>query len=211
MIGALLKDLKLSLVTDRNLFPDEASLYAAVDESLAAGLRAVQLREKGITIRKLLRMAYELREITLRRGARLFISDRADIAIAVEADGVHLGQNSIPASAAKKASEGRLAVGVSTHSLPEAVDAEREGADFITFGPIYRTQSKLKYGEPLGIEALRKVASRVSVPILAIGGIAPDRVKAVMEAGASGVALISAILASQDKKQTTERILRCLQ
>ncbi len=211
MRGGSLKDLRLYLVSDRGTFAEKASLYSAIEESLKGGLRALQLREKEIAIRELLRMAYELREITQRHGAKLFINDRVDVAIAVEADGVHLGRNSIPASAAKKITKGRLMIGVSTHSLAEAADAEQDGADFITFGPIYHTPSKMRYGEPLGIEALRKVTAEVSVPVLAIGGITVGRVKEVMDSGSSGVAVISAILGSHDKKQTTERILRYLQ
>ena len=170
----------------------------------------MQLREKELTIRELLSMAQELREITLRHGAKLFINDRVDVAIAAGADGVHLGQSSIPASAAKKITKGRLLVGVSTHSLKEAVQAEKDGADFITFGPIYHTPSKLKYGEPLGTDALREATSEVSLPVLAIGGITPERVKEVIESGSSGVAVISAILGSRDRLRTTERILRYL-
>ena len=101
-------------------------------------------------------------------------------------------------------------MGVSTHSLKEAVQAEKDGADFITFGPIYHTPSKLKYGEPLGTDALREATSEVSLPVLAIGGITPERVKEVIESGSSGVAVISAILGSRDRLRTTERILRYL-
>jgi len=202
---------RLYLVTDRRLFASTASLFTAVEDALRAGVRAVQLREKDLNIRELLNMAYRMKELTDRYGARLFINDRVDVAIAVEAHGVHLGQNSIPASAAKKVSKGRLIVGVSTHSITEALDAAKDGADFITFGPVYQTSSKLKYGEPVGIDALKTVCSKVSIPIIAIGGIKIDKIKEVMDCGVDGVAVISAILASDDIKLTTEGFLRCLQ
>lgn len=202
---------RLYLVTDRRLFASTGSLFTAVEDALRAGVRAVQLREKDINIRELLNMAYCMKELTDRYGARLFINDRVDVAIAVEAHGVHLGQGSIPASAAKKVSKGRLIVGVSTHSITEALDAAKDGADFITFGPIYQTSSKLKYGEPVGINALKIVRSEVSIPIMAIGGIKIDKINEVMDSGADGVAVISAILGSGNIKQTTEDFLRCLQ
>ncbi|MGD0883508.1 MAG: thiamine phosphate synthase [Thermodesulfovibrionales bacterium] len=204
-------DLKLYLVTDRKLFANISSLYNAVEEALGSGVKAVQLREKDMAIRKLLSMAYYMRKLTAHYCAKLFINDRVDVAIAVDADGVHLTRNSIPASAAKKASKGRLVVGVSTHTLGEAADAVKEEADFITFGPVYQTPSKLKYGEPVGINALKEVCSEVSLPVFAIGGIREDRVREVMDCGCEGVAVISAILKSNDIKKTTERFLRYLQ
>jgi thiamine-phosphate pyrophosphorylase len=204
-------DLNLYLITDRKLFADISALFRAVEEALRGGVKAVQLREKDVTIRELLSMAYHLRKLTAHYRAKLFINDRVDVAIAVDADGVHLNRNSIPVSAAKKASKGRLVVGVSTHSLGEAIDAEKEEADFITFGPVYETPSKLKYGEPVGINSLKKVCSEVSLPVFGIGGIMEERIREVMDCGCEGVAAISAILNSKDIKKTTERILRYLQ
>jgi len=207
------KDLKIRfcLITDRNFFVDISSLFGAVEEALRGGVRAVQLREKDIVVREVLSVAYQMRKLTAHYHAHLFINDRVDVAMAVEAEGVHLGQNSMPASAAKKASEGKLLVGVSTHTLQEAADAEKEGADFITFGPVYHTPSKLKYGEPVGIAALKKVCSEIPLPVFAIGGITEDRIGEVMDCGAEGVAMISAVLGSRDIRSTTERILRYLQ
>ncbi|GAB4417107.1 MAG: thiamine phosphate synthase [Thermodesulfovibrionales bacterium] len=202
---------RLYLITDRKIFDSPSSLFTAIEEALKGGVRAVQLREKDLGTRELLDMAYPMRELTKRYNAKLFINDRVDVAAAVGADGVHLGKGSMPASAAKKVSKGRLTVGVSTHSISEALEAEEEGADFITFGPIYQTPSKLKYGEPVGINALKIVRSRVSIPIMAIGGINIDRTREVMASGADGVAVISAILSAEDIKQTTESFLRCLQ
>jgi thiamine-phosphate pyrophosphorylase len=204
-------DLKLYLITDRKLFADTPAFFNAVEDALGGGAGAVQLREKDVTIRELLSMAYLMRKLTARYRAKLFINDRVDVAIAVEADGVHLGLSSIPVFAAKKASKGRLVVGVSTHTPGEAANAEKEGADFITFGPVYQTPSKLKYGQPVGINALKKVCSEVSLPVFAIGGITEDRIGEIVDCGSEGVAMISAILGSKDIKKTTERILRYLQ
>jgi thiamine-phosphate pyrophosphorylase len=201
----------LYLITDRALFADVPSLESAVEEALKGGAKAIQLREKDIPLRQLLAIAYRLRRLTSDYYAALYINDRVDVAIAVGADGAHLGRNSVPASAAKKASRGRLLAGVSTHSLAEAVDAEKDGADFLTFGPVYSTPSKLRYGPPVGINALREVCSRVAIPVFAIGGITPERTAEVRSAGARGVAVISAILGAKDREKTTERFLGYLE
>jgi thiamine-phosphate pyrophosphorylase len=169
------------------------------------------LREKDLGIRDLLAMAYRLRELTDRYSAKLFINDRVDVAVAVEADGVHLGQSSMPAHAAKKASKGNLIVGVSTHSLTEALEAERDGADFITLGPVYQTPSKLKYEKPAGTDSLNKVCKEISIPVFAIGGIKIENLKEAKECGAYGFAVISAILGSDNIKNTAERFMRYFQ
>lgn len=185
-------------------------LFAAVEEALKGGLKAVQLREKDIEIRDLLDMAYRMKELTVKYGAKFFINDRVDIALSVEADGVHLGQKSIPAYAIRKIVQDKLMIGVSTHNMDEAIEAEKSGADLITLGPIYETPSKLKYGKPIGVDAIGKVKSKVSIPVFAIGGIKEGKVKDVMNAGADGIALISGILGAKDIKRKTEEFLKLL-
>ncbi len=206
----LTADFKLYLITDRNMFTAQCSMYLAIESALEAGVNSIQLREKDLSVRELFDMAVWMRELTREYGAKLIINDRVDVALSVEADGVHLGRNSIPANAVRKISGDKLLVGVSAHNIEEAVIAERDGADFITLGPIYETPSKLKYGEPIGIDALRKVKSRISIPVFAIGGIKPDKVNEVREAGADGIAVISAILKAENIKKTTEEFLRLL-
>ncbi len=206
----MIHDLKLYLITDSTLFAAQCSMYLAIETALKAGVKFIQLREKHLPTRKLLDMGYWMSELTKEYGAKLFINDRVDIALAVGADGVHLGQDSIPAHAVRKIAGDKLLVGVSTHGIDEAIEAEKDGADFITLGPVYQTPSKLKYGNPIGIDTLRRVKSKISIPVLAIGGIKLDKVKEVMEAGADGVALISAILTAENIKETSEEFLRLL-
>jgi thiamine-phosphate pyrophosphorylase len=203
-------DFRLYLITDRRLFGDASSFLGAVEQALAGGVKAVQLREKDLATRELLDMAYRLRELTGRSGARLFVNDRVDIALAVRADGVHLGGSSLPAGAARKIAGEKFLIGVSTHGSEEAEAAQREGADFITVGPVYETPSKMKYGEPLGPAVLKRVKDGSSVPIFAIGGMNQQRVKEVLGSGAYGIALISAILAAREIKSTTESFMRLL-
>ncbi len=203
-------DFRLYLITDRKLFADESLFFDAIEQALAGGVKAVQLREKDLGTRALLDMAYKLRRLTGGYGARLFINDRVDIALAVEADGVHLGGPSLPAGAARRIAREKFLIGVSTHGVEEAEAADREGADFITVGPVYETPSKMKYGRPIGPEVLRKVKERTSVPIFAIGGITLERVAEVLGSGACGIALISAVLAAREIKSTTESFMRLL-
>lgn len=203
-------DFRLYLITDRKIYTDKNSFINAIEGALKGGVKAVQLREKDLNTRELLELAYKMRELTKKYHVKLFINDRVDIALAVDADGVHIGQKGIPAHAVRKIVQDKLIIGVSTHSFDEALEAERDGADFITLGPIYETPSKLKYGKPIGVDTLRRVKSKISIPVFGIGGIKLDKVGEVMEAGAHGVALISAILASKDIRKTTEDFLRLL-
>lgn len=187
-------DFRLYLITDRRLTPD---IKWTIEEALKAGVRAVQIREKDMTAKELIILSRDLQEITRRYRAKLFINDRADIALALNLDGVHLGSGGLPPDVVERISGGRLLIGASTHSLDEAVEAESRGADFITFGPVYETPSKLRYGKPVGIKALKEVTKRIRIPVFAIGGINKKNVSEVMDAGAYGVALISAIMASE--------------
>lgn len=183
---------RICLVSDRSMVT--GALEEAVEACLAAGLKAVQLREKDLPARDLLSMAQTLRESTRRHGARLFVNDRADIALAVGADGVQRTLVSLPIAAIRAVVGERLIVGASVHSVAEARAAEPEGVDFLLFGPVYDTLSKRRYGPPQGLSALERVASAVRVPVFAVGGITPGRAAEVMRAGAAGVAVIGAIL-----------------
>ena len=203
-------DFRLYLITDRKLFVSWDKMLEAVEKALQGGVKAVQLREKDLGIRPLLDLAYRMRALTARHGAKLFINDRVDIAVAVDADGVHLGRASMPVQAARKGSGGRLMIGASTHSLQEAQQAEADGADFITLGPVYETPSKMQYGRPIGIHLLNEAARRCRIPVFAIGGIKIANMQDVLEQGAAGAALISAILTAEDIQKTTEEFMRKL-
>jgi len=200
-------DFRLYLITDRKLVTREAPLVTAVQQALKGGVTAVQLREKDLETRELLRLAYSMKKLTARFGAKLFINDRFDIALAVGAEGVHLTQNSIPVEAVRKTVKKGLLIGVSTHSLREAKEAEKGGADFITLGPVYKTPSKLKYGKPVGINTLRKVACSVNIPVFAIGGIKSGRIREVVNAGAAGAAMISEIFKTDNIRNKAETVI----
>jgi len=192
----LLEKIRVMLISDHARFPKGNFLHAAT-RALEGGIRCLQLREKDLSPADLLALAQRLRALTLKHDALLFINDRADVAQMVEADGVHLPETGLPALEIKKKFP-RLWVGVSTHSLQAAQRAEMEGADFITFSPIYETPSKKKFGPPQGLDRLHEVVKNIHLPVLALGGIKKDRVQPVLDRGAHGVALISGIWDSTD-------------
>lgn len=181
-----------------------------VRQAVQAGVRAVQLRERGLEAREILDLAWSLRAITRQAGALLLINDRLDVALACGADGVHLPQDGIPPREARQLLGPDRLIGVSTHSLEEARRAEAGGADFIVLGPVYATPSKLSYGPPRGLEVLRVVTEQVRLPVLAIGGIKTANIAEVLGTGAAGVALISAIIAAPDVPAAARALLQAL-
>jgi thiamine-phosphate pyrophosphorylase len=181
-----------------------------IEECLDAGVRAVQLREKDLGAAELLALARPLRELTRRVHARLFINDRVDVALAVEADGIQRGHTSLPIPLLRRVVGGRLLIGASVHSLEEARVAEQDGADFLVFGSVYDTPSKRPYGPPQGIEAVTRAVNGVSIPVFAIGGITPERVGEIKRSGAHGVAVISAILAAERPAEAAKAFLEAL-
>jgi thiamine-phosphate pyrophosphorylase len=140
----------------------------------------------------------------------LIVNDRVDVALAVGADAVQRTGTSLPVEDIRAIADKRLKIGVSVHSLEDAVEAELKGADWVIFGPIYDTPSKRPYGPPQGLERLTRVARQVRLPVIAIGGITPDRVREALSAGARGVAVISAIIAAESPADATRRFLDAL-
>ena len=199
----------LYLITDRKQLSGE-TLITAVRQALKGGVKAVQLREKDMDTRDILKLAYKMRKVTAEYRAQLFINGRFDIALAVNADGVHLTQSSMPVEAVRKAVKKRLLIGVSTHSMKEALDAEKGGADFITMGPVYNTHSKMKYGAPIGSGTLEKVCGKIKIPVFALGGVKSNRIGEVMETGAHGAAMISEILRAANIRKKTEELINLL-
>ena len=165
-------------------------------EVLDAGVKWVQYRDKESDRYTLFETATRLRELTRQAGACFVMNDYPDIAAAVEADGVHLGQEDMPLAEARRVLGKGKVIGISTHSIEEALEAERAGADYIGFGPIFTTDTK-DAGSPRGTDLLVLVRQKVSIPVVAIGGITPDGLPIVMKAGAQAVAVASAILSGE--------------
>lgn len=202
-------DFNLYLITDRKQTRGR-DLRQVVEEALRGGVRSVQLREKDMSARELYELAYDLRKLTSSYGAKLFINDRVDIAQAVNADGVHLGGESLPVYRVRKLLGDQKLIGVSCHNQVSAVSAQEKGADFITFGPVYHTPSKASYGPPVGVEKLSKVAGPLRIPVFALGGIKGDRLPEVLQAGAFGVGVISAIIAEDNPERAAAALLEAL-
>ena len=199
----------LYLVTDRNQTGGRDLLWV-LERALEGGVRAVQLREKDLGGRELFVLAEKTKRLCERYQANLFVNDRVDVALGVDADGVHLGGDSMPVRAARELLGAEKLIGVSTHSIKEAREAEQEKADFILFGPVYFTASKAAYGEPQGLGRLKKVVEKISLPVYAIGGVKAGNIAEVKETGVRGIALISAVLSASDPRAATRRILETL-
>ena len=198
--------LQVYLITDF-MRVGKSRFLDALEEALQGGVRSLQLREKSLDPKDLLKLALEVKPLVQRYDTKLIINDRADIAVMAGADGVHLTEASVQASEVKN-NFPDLVIGVSTHSLEGARLAETQGADFITFSPIYETPSKTSYGPPQGLDPLRQVTQSVRLPVLALGGINLNRVPECLEHGAFGVAVISDIWDSANIKQHSSEYMQ---
>ncbi|MCL1926525.1 MAG: thiamine phosphate synthase [Syntrophorhabdaceae bacterium] len=196
---------RLYLITDRRLARG-GNLLSAVEHALAGGVHAVQLREKDLGSRDLLELALKIRALTSAYGAKLLINDRIDIALAADADGVHMGRNSIPTRDARRLMGPDRLIGCSTHTAKQLAEAEAGGADFAVFGPVYFTPSKAAFGPPLGVDTLRAACASTRIPVFALGGVGAENINEVIAAGANGVSMISAILAAKDPRQAASDI-----
>lgn len=181
----------ICLITDKSSCPLTVLEMARL--ALESGIKWIQYRDKSKNRLEAFRNAMALREITREFGACLIINDHADIAAAVGADGVHLGQEDLPALLARKVMGGDMIIGISTHNIDQAMAAESEGADYIGFGPVFHTETK-EAGLPRGIGYLRKIKDSIGIPVVAIGGIDLENCTSVLESGASAVAAASSIL-----------------
>jgi thiamine-phosphate pyrophosphorylase len=191
--------MKLCYVTDRKALPGSADeqmrlLLEKIESAARAGVNWIQIREKDLSARELAALTAEaLRRIPLACG--VLVNDRLDVAIAAGAGGVHLGEHSIPAEEARRLLQDKsvnadFLVGVSVHSLPSAEAAERSGADYVVFGPVFETPSKTAFGSPQGEEKLAQICAGVSIPVMAIGGIGSENAGKCEAAGAAGIAAI---------------------
>ena len=177
---------------------------------LAGGARLLQLRLKDATARQLFEAAVAIRPLARAAGAIFLVNDRPDVACAVEADGVHLGQDDVPAAVARRMLGPHRLIGVSTHDLDEARAAVAAGADYIGVGPVFATTSKVRPLAPRGLDLVRAVRQAVACPCVAIGGIAADTAASVCNAGADSVAMIAALSRADDPAAAVREILRRL-
>jgi thiamine-phosphate pyrophosphorylase len=193
-------DFRLLLISDRKLCKHK-SLEETANISFASGVKAIQLREKDLSSSELLTLAKKLNKTCINHSAKLIINDRLDIAVLSKADGVHSPEKGIQAKDVKRFNK-NLIIGKSTHSVKSAINAEKNGYDYIIAGPVFRTASKIQYGKPLGLSLLKEICSSVNIPVFAVGGINPQRAEKCIKAGAHGAAVIGAIFKSKNIKKT---------
>lgn len=196
----------LYLITDRKL-SRAGNLCAVIEQALDGGVRAIQLREKDLDGKELFKLADKMSSLCRRYGAQFFINDRIDVALAVDASGVQLGKTSLPIETARSLLGAEKLIGFSSHSVGEAIAAQRSGANFLLFGPVFFTPSKAPFGAPQGVEALKELVENVALPVYAIGGINATSLTEAMSTGVRGVALISAIISAENPTATARMIL----
>ena len=198
-------DYSLYLVTDRSLARGRPS-SDVVREAVAGGVTCVQLREKNCGTREFMEEARAVRAATRALGVPLIVNDRVDVALAIGADGVHLGQQDMAIADARRLGPPGWIIGVSAETVADAVRAEKEGADYIGVSPVFATPTKTDAAPPLGLSGLRQMRAATKIPLVAIGGIHAGNARDVIRAGADGLAVVSAIVAADDPRAAATQL-----
>ena len=201
-------DFTLYLVTDRRWL-GKKTLWDSVEEAICGGVTVVQLREKEITSKEYFELAQRVKEVTDRHGIPLIINDRIDIALAIDADGVHLGPEDLPVPIARKLLGDGKIIGSSAASVEEALLFQAQGADYLGVGAVFPTATK-RGTEKVSLDDLRGIKAAVHIPVVAIGGIKAENAKPVMETGVDGVAVVSAIMDQEDIREAARQLLSLL-
>lgn len=204
-----LENKNLYLVTDRTKFNDNNTFLDAVASSLKGGTQIVQLREKNASAREFIELGKRIKELCSLYEAVFIINDRVDIALAVEADGVHLGQDDIDIKSARKILGNEAIIGLSTHSPEQGINAVESGADYIGVGPVYTTPTK-PGRESVGLEYVKWAAENINIPWFAIGGISTENVSDVVQAGAERIAVVRAIINAEPPESSAHEFLEIL-
>ena len=198
-------DFSLYLVTDRGLSLGR-STADIVQAAVAGGATCVQLREKSCGTREFMAEARAVRAILAGTGVPLVINDRVDVALAVGADGVHLGQSDMPVADARRLTGPDMLIGVSAECVEDAVRAEAEGADYVGVSPVFSTPTKTDTAPALGLAGVAAIRAAVSLPLVGIGGIGPANAESVIRAGCDGVAAVSAIVSAADPEKAAAHL-----
>ena len=198
-------DYSLYLVTDRGLAGGRTTLEI-VSAAVHGGATVVQLREKDCSTRDFIEQALTIKKFLNAGRIPLIINDRVDVAQAVKADGVHLGQTDMPLETAKKILGDSMIIGISAESLQDAIEAEKGGADYLGVSPIYATPTKTDTAPPLGLKGLREIRKAVKLPLVGIGGLTGKNAADVIRNGADGVAVVSAIVAADDPEAAAREL-----
>ena len=203
-------DYSLYLVTDRSLSRGR-STRDIVESAIRGGVTCVQLREKTATTREFIHEAQKIKDLLATYHIPLIINDRLDVALAVGADGIHLGQKDMPLRMARTISGGRMLIGISVESVEDAVAADKDGADYLGVSPIYATPTKADTAPALGLEGLAEIRRIVKRPLVAIGGLNRDNAASAIRSGADGVAVVSALVAAEDPERAARELMHIIQ
>ncbi|GAA0382962.1 thiamine phosphate synthase [Bacillus horti] len=201
----MFKEFHLYVITGEQFYPNKNYLDV-IEQAILGGADIVQLREKNKSKKELLEMAKELKALTAKYNVPFIVNDHMDIALAVDADGIHLGQDDLPLEEARKILGPDKIIGISTHALEEALEAERNGADYIGVGPVFETKSKVDVVDPVGLEYVQEVVANTTIPFVAIGGIKQHNVQQVLDAGAKRICVISAIVGAEDVQEAARAL-----
>ena len=202
---------RLHVLTDRKASRGRSHLQVA-EAAIAGGADVIQLRDKEASSGGLYREALQLRKLTREAKVPFIVNDRLDIALAVDADGVHVGQSDLPASVVRKILGPGKILGVSVVTVEEAIRAEKDGADYLGVGPVFEARgTKPDTVEPLGVDCIARIRRHCRLPIVAIGGINAENARKVRDAGADAAAVISAIVSADDIEQAASRMKRILE
>jgi thiamine-phosphate diphosphorylase len=206
-MAAIPIDYSLYLVTDRGLSRGRSTLEV-VQAAVAGGVTCVQLREKTCSTREFVEQALAISGFLRSRKIPIIINDRVDVALAVAADGVHLGQSDLPLATARSILGKSKIIGISAESLDDALEAETGGADYLGVSPIFATPTKTDIAQPLGLEGLRAIRRAVKIPLVGIGGLNQSNAADVIRCGAEGVAVVSAIVSAENPELAARRLIQ---
>lgn len=199
-------DYRLYLVTDRE-YLDDVELKDAVEQAILGGTTLVQVREKHASTREFYKIALQVKSITDYYNVPIIINDRIDVAKAVDADGVHIGQSDMPLKIARKMLGHDKIIGVSAGNIKEALEAQKGGADYVGLGAAFYTGTKKDIDKPIGIDGLKKICDEITIPSVAIGGVNETNYKDVLKSGVTGISVVSAILGKKDFKRAAQNLL----
>lgn len=202
--NSFLEEIDFYLVTDSGL--SKKGTLSDVKESVEAGCKIVQYREKNKSTKEMIGEASEIKRICSGRAIFL-VNDRIDVALAVDADGVHIGQDDMPIETARKLLGTGKIIGLTVHDVDEAIEAERNGADYVGLGSMFDTSTKKDAGKGIGPARVREVKNAIRIPVIAIGGINKENCRSVIENGADGLVAISAVVCSDDVKRETSEFI----
>lgn len=199
------ENIGLYFITDRNL--TKKTILQDVDSAIKAGVKIIQYREKELSTKQMYQEALQIKELTKKSDVLFIINDRIDIALAVDADGVHIGQDDMPFEKTRELLGAEKIIGLTVHNVEEAILGENIGADYLGVSPIFATTTKSDAGKPAGLEFIRKTKEKIKIPLVAIGGINYENLGLVLEAGTSNIAVISAIITRDDVEKECRRYL----